>query len=32
LPARVSAAAAGISMTNTALAWILATGGSGDRQ
>jgi hypothetical protein len=32
LPARVSAAAAGISMTNTALAWILATSGSGDRQ
>jgi hypothetical protein len=32
LPARVSAAAAGISVTNTALAWILATGGSGDRR
>jgi hypothetical protein len=32
MPARVSAAAAGISMTNTVLAWILATSGSGDRQ
>jgi hypothetical protein len=29
LPARVSIAAAGISLTNTALAWILATGGPG---
>src|SRR5215472_8478945 len=29
LPARVAVVAAGISVTNTALAWILATGGDG---
>jgi hypothetical protein len=29
LPARVCVAAAGISLTNTVLAWILATGGPG---
>jgi hypothetical protein len=29
LPARVAVVAAGISVTNTALAWILATGGEG---
>jgi hypothetical protein len=30
LPARVCVAAAGISLTNTALAWILTTGGPGN--
>jgi hypothetical protein len=30
LPARVCVAAAGISLTNAALAWILATGGPGN--